>query len=96
MALTEQQIALGVARFLEDYPAARREVDELDETLAQSIGMELEELRQLHALELMGKAARAQGVDSTAFMVEFALDTPEERAQFLAELEEAHRRAIGL
>lgn len=96
MALTEQQIALGIARFLKAYPAARREVDDLDETLAQSIGMELEELRKLQALELMGKAASDQGVDATAFMVEFALDTPEERVKFLAELEEAHRRAVGL
>ncbi|AXE37175.1 hypothetical protein DK843_22770 (plasmid) [Chromobacterium phragmitis] len=96
MALTGQQVELGIARFLEAYPAARREVDDLDEALATSIGMELTDLRQQHALELMDKTAKGRGVSTMVFMLEFALDTQEERSRFLEKLEEAHRRAVGL
>ncbi|OQS21169.1 hypothetical protein B0T49_13585 [Chromobacterium violaceum] len=96
MALNEQQVSHGLARFLEAYPALQREVEKMDETVARHLCIELDELRRQHGLELMAKMAKSLGMDNFTFMLEFAVDTPEERTRHLAEREEAEKRALGL
>lgn len=95
MGLNKQQVARGVTRFLEAYPAKRRELESLSAELAECLGLTLEELRQQRSHELLGGTAKALGRDEFEFLLEFAVDSQEERSELLAAHRDAIRRALG-
>lgn len=95
MALNEQQVAHGLARFLDAYPSMKSEVESLGEEEAECLGLTLEQLRWHHSHQLLADVAETRGLDEFEFLLEFAIDSPEERTELIAANRDALRRALG-
>lgn len=95
MALNEQQVARGLARFLDAYPSMKSEVESLGEDEAECLGLTLEELRLHHGHQLLADVAKTRGLDEFEFLLEFAVDSQEERSELIAANRDAIHRALG-
>lgn len=94
MSLTSKQMIQGHARFLEAYPAIHAAVMAYDHAVANALGLELETVRTQATAEAIVKRANDLNVDPFEFLLQFAVDTEEERKEILDARKESIHKAL--
>jgi hypothetical protein len=93
--LSEEQIAVGYHRFLAQDPEAAAQVNAITQKLADSVGVDLREYRQLEARRALAERADMLGIDPFEYLLRFAVETDAERQRILLARAAAVQRAIG-
>jgi hypothetical protein len=82
--LTEEQMARGRTRFLEDHPDVKARIDALTERNAFIFGIRLKDLREAETMRELRVVAQAKEIDATEFFWGYVADNAAELATMLA------------
>lgn len=94
--LTEEQMAKGRKRFLDQNPAIARQIEGLSQQEADAMGISLESLRAAETMKALSKYAYERRQDSQELFLGCVADSAEEFTQMNTARLQSIQRAIGL
>lgn len=87
----------GRARFIQLTPDIERHLqDRTSQEIADAIGTDLTELRQIEASKYIAAAAERQGKDTIVMLIELGSDSAEEADELKSQRWEKLQKAIGV
>ena len=81
--LPQEQIDAGFQRFLDQDAQAQAHVNSQSQQIADILKIDLSVLRRIETGMMLSQRASALGVDSLEYLLQFAVDTDEQRQQIL-------------
>ncbi|RAR49577.1 UNVERIFIED_CONTAM: hypothetical protein C7454_12554 [Acidovorax defluvii] len=96
MKLSTEQMATGRERFLDAHPQVKSQVLSVSQAVADALGVELAEIHQSDTDKAIAEKAEQAGEDADDYFLRYALDSEEERQEFIQARRDQALRAIGL
>ena len=96
MKLSPEQMATGRQRFLDAHPQVKAQVLSVPQAVADALGVEMAEIHQTDTDKAIAAMANQAGEDAHDFFLRYALDSEEERQEFIQARRLATERALGL
>lgn len=94
--LSDEQMKKGRERFLAGNPEIKREIDSLNEAVAEAMCTTLERYKEVETMKALEKVARAAGIDSHELFLSCVADTAEELQEMLNARNKSIKSALGL
>jgi len=96
MKLSPEQMATGRERFLDEHPQVKAQVLAVPQAVADALGVDLAEIHQSDTDKAIAEHAKQAGEDADVYFLRYALNSEEERQQFIRARRDQVLRAIGL
>lgn len=96
MHLTKDQLQKAKDRFMALNPKAKTEINSISSSLAETLGVELEQLKEQKTYELIKSFAAQNNTNYLEVIFELAADSPEEKQSFINKHNQATKKALGL
>lgn len=96
MKLSPEHLASGRQRFLDAHPQVKAQVLSVPQAVADALGVELTEIHESDTYKAIAEMAKQAGEDADDYFLRYALDSEEERQEFIQARRDQALRAIGL
>ncbi len=96
MQLSPVQKATGRERFLDAHPEVKAKVLSVPQSVADALGVELAQIHENDTFTHIAQMAQQAGEDAVDYFLRYALDSEQERQQWIHARKEAEKRALGL
>lgn len=96
MKLSPVQQATGRERFLDAHPEVKAKVLSVPQAVADALGVELTGIHESETYKAIAEMAKQAGEEADDYFLRYALDSEEERQEFIQARREKTRRALGL